>query len=133
MNLHELIKKKRKAYLTMHHQNNFIAFSDEAMKLMNLEKGNYPIVLIYKRNISEHKHEWAIKRVKPQVGLSTVGAMVLFNKLTKEVVIENLNPTNQRIFYDMGFGVDKDIRVDLKKIVTEKGGTEFLFRNYREV
>lgn len=125
--------------IILHSDSSFVALSKSAIKLLGIDKNTYSVIFVYKKIIGDgFKYALFVTHVNESDRsgnmLNIPGSLVIKNKLTKEIVFENKKPTNQMIFYDMGFGVDKGVKVQLKKEYNKIGECyEYIFHKYEEM
>lgn len=107
-------QSRKGLFVILHSDTNFVSLSDGASRQLNIHKGGAPFVFVYKTR-HENSDVYALKRVKYEFAANAQVGLVSRNRKTGFHVFENLCPTNQSIFFDLGLPHDKDQRFKLIK------------------
>ncbi|WP_042370291.1 hypothetical protein [Bacteroides neonati] len=105
-------QSKKGLFVILHSETNFVSLSDGAARLLKISKGGIPFIFVYK---TEYKGvtAYALKRVNYQFAAQTQVGLVSKNRETGYYVFENLCPTNQSVFFDLGLPHNKDQRFNI--------------------
>lgn len=114
-------------FVILHADTNFVSISDGIVKELDIQKGGIPFIFVYK-TIYQSKPVYSLKRVNYEFAVRTQVGLVTKNKKTGFHVFENMCPTNQAIFFDLGLPYDKDQKFNLIKR-TINGSTEYILQH----
>lgn len=117
-------QSRKGLFVILHCDTNFVSLSDGVVKELAIQKKGIPFIFVYK---TEHESEtvYALKRVKYDFAVNTQVGLVTKNRKTSFYVFENMCPTNQAIFFDLGLPYDQDQKFNLIKR-TLNGSTEYI-------
>lgn len=105
-------QSRKGLFAILHSDTNFISLSDGAVRQLNIHKGGAPFIFVYKTQY-DNANVYALKRVKYEFAIRTQVGLVSKNRETGFYVFENMCPTNQSIFFDLGLPHNKDQRFKL--------------------
>ncbi|MCS2475519.1 hypothetical protein NXX39_20805 [Bacteroides ovatus] len=117
-------QSRKGLFVILHCDTNFVSLSDGVVKELAIQKKGIPFIFVYK---TEHESEtvYALKRVKYDFAVQTQVGLVTKNQKTGFHVFENMCPTNQAIFFDLGLPHDQDQKFSLKKRIINES-TEYI-------
>lgn len=120
-------RKSRKGFFViLHNETNFVSLSDGVARQLNIQKGGAPFVFVYKTQY-ENSSAYALRRVKYEFASHTQVGLVSRNRETGFYVFENLCPTNQSIFFELGLPHNRDQRFNLIPR-TANGSTDYILQ-----
>ncbi|MDD3037137.1 hypothetical protein [Bacteroides sp.] len=113
-------------FVILHCDTNFISLSNGAVKELGVKKGGIPFIFVYKTEYNS-KTVYALRRVKYEFAVRTQVGLVTKNRETGFYVFENMCPTNQAIFFDLGLFHNQDQRFNLIKRTLNES-TEYILQ-----
>lgn len=119
-------KSRKGLYIILHCDTNFVSLSDGAVKELGIQRGGVPFIFVYKTLFDSHP-AYALKRVKYSFAVQTQVGLVTKNRETGFYVFENMCPTNQAIFFELGLPHDKDQKFALSKRIVNNS-TEYILK-----
>lgn len=105
-------QSRKGLFVILHSDTNFVSLSDGAVRQLNIHQGGAPFIFVYKTRYG-NSDAYALKRVKYEFAVRTQVGLVSKNRETGFYVFENMCPTNQNIFFELGLPHDKDQRFKL--------------------
>lgn len=119
-------QSRKGLFVILHCDTNFVSMSDGAVKELGIQKGGVPFIFVYR---TEYNSEtvYALKRVKYDFAIRTQVGLVTKNQKTGFHVFENMCPTNQAIFFDLGLPHDQDQKFRLTKRTLNES-TEYILQ-----
>ena len=105
-------------FVILHCDTNFVSLSDGAVKELG--------IFVYRTKYNSET-VYALKRVKYDFAIRTQVGLVTKNQKTGFHVFENMCPTNQAIFFDLGLPHDQDQKFRLTKRTLNES-TEYIIQ-----
>lgn len=119
-------QSRKGLFVILHSDTNFVSLSDGAARQLDIHKGGAPFIFVYKTQYG-NADVYAIKRVKYEFAVCTQVGLVSKNRETGFYVFENMCPTNQSIFFDLGLPHNRDQRFKLIRR-THNGSTDYILQ-----